>query len=361
MQIGVPREIKNSEARVGLTPGGVASLVAAGHGVLVERSAGLGIDSSDEDYVAAGASIVPDAAALFDRSELIVKVKEPQPEEIARLRPHHILFTYLHLAPDPAQARGLMASGATCIAYETVTDASGGLPLLAPMSQVAGRMATQVGAAHLLKPAGGRGLLLGGVPGVKAGKVVVFGGGVAGVQAAEIAVGMRASVILFDINAKRLDELDRHFAGRVQTMVPTPDAIARELVDADLVIGCVLVPGGSAPKLVKRAHLATMLRGAVLVDVAIDQGGCFETSVATTHEDPTYVVDGIIHYCVANMPGAAPLTSTYALTAVTTPHVMAIATKGVDAALAADSDLAAGLNVQAGRIMHPAVKDALGF
>lgn len=361
MQIGVPREIKNSEARVGLTPGGAASLVAAGHRVLIESTAGLGIDITDDDYVAAGASIVPDAGTLFDQSELIVKVKEPQPEEIARLRPHHILFTYLHLAPDPAQARGLMASGATCIAYETVTDASGGLPLLAPMSQVAGRMATQVGAAHLLKPAGGRGLLLGGVPGVTAGKVVIFGGGVAGVQAAEIAVGMRASVVLYDINAKRLEELDRHFAGRVQTMVPTPDAIARDLAIADLVIGCVLVPGASAPKLVTRAHLATMRRGAVLVDVAIDQGGCFETSVATTHENPTYVVDGVIHYCVANMPGAAPLTSTYALTAVTTPYVMAIAATGVDAALAADVGLAQGLNVREGRITHPAVQHALGL
>ena len=361
MRIGVPREIKTLEARVGLTPGAAATLVHAGHQVIVETGAGAGIDIADDVYRAAGASIAADAAQVFGEAEMIVKVKEPQAQEIAMLRADHLLFTYLHLAPDPDQAKGLMASGATCIAYETVTDREGGLPLLAPMSQVAGRMATQVGAHYLLKPEGGRGLLLGGVPGVKAGRVVILGGGVSGAHAAEMAVGLRAHVTLFDINAGRLEALDRQFAGRVETLVSTPDAIADALAEADLVLGCVLVPGAAAPKLVRREHLKTMKRGAVMVDVAIDQGGCFETSHPTTHAEPTFVVDDVIHYCVANMPGAAPLTATYALNAVTSPYVLALANKGADKAMADDPGLANGLNVRDGRIIHPAVKAALGF
>jgi alanine dehydrogenase len=361
MRIGVPKEIKTLESRVGLTPGVVAALAAQGHELFVESTAGEGINHDDADYVAAGATILPTADAVFEAATLIVKVKEPQAVEIARLRPDHILFTYLHLAPDPDQARGLMASGCTAIAYETVTDAHGGLPLLAPMSQVAGRMAVQVGAANLLKPAGGRGMLIGGVPGVAPAKVVILGGGVSGAHAAEMAVGLRGDVTLFDISANRLEALDRQFAGHLKTIFSTPDAVAAAVAEADLVIGCVLLPGAAAPKLVKRADLARMKRGAVLVDVAIDQGGCFETSRATTHSEPTYVIDGIVHYCVANMPGAAPLTSTYALNAVTAPYVAALANKGVDRALADDVGLAGGLNVADGQLRHPAVIAALGF
>ena len=359
MRIGVPKEIKTQEFRIGLTPGVVSALVRQGHEVFIETGAATGIDIADADYVAVGAKILGDADAVFDAAELIVKVKEPQAVEIARLRPHHVLFTYLHLAPDPEQARGLMASGATCIAYETVTGPNGSLPLLAPMSQVAGRMAVQVGAACLLKPAGGRGILLGGVPGVAAGKVVILGGGVSGAHAAEMAIGLRADVTLFDISATRLEALDQQFNGRLHTMFSTPDAVARAVWNADLVIGCVLLPGAAAPKLVHRSDLARMKRGAVLVDVAIDQGGCFETSRATTHADPTYEVEGVIHYCVANMPGAAPLTSTYALNAVTAPFVSALASKGWEKALADDAGLAGGLNIAGGRVLHPAVKAAL--
>jgi len=361
MRVGVPKEIKTQESRVGLTPGVVSALTRRGHAVFVETAAGAGIDLDDAAYAAAGATILPDADAVFEAAELIVKVKEPQPVEIARLRPHHVLFTYLHLAPDPDQARGLAASGATCIAYETVTGPNGSLPLLAPMSQVAGRMAVQVGAACLLKPAGGRGILLGGVPGVAPGKVVILGGGVSGAHAAEMAIGLRAEVTLFDISAARLEALDVQFSGRVRTVFSTPDAVAHAVHGADLVIGCVLLPGAAAPKLVHRSDLQLMRRGSVLVDVAIDQGGCFETSHPTTHADPTYVVEGVIHYCVANMPGAAPLTSTFALNAVTGPFVMALADKGWERALAEDRALAAGLNVVGGEIVHPAVKSALGL
>ena len=361
MRIGVPKEIKTLESRVGMTPGVVSGLTRQGHEVLVETNAGAGIDIADAAYVAAGAKIAPNADAVFEEAELIVKVKEPQPVEIARLRPHHVLFTYLHLAPDPEQAQGLAKSGATCIAYETVTGPGNSLPLLAPMSQVAGRMAVQVGAAALLKPAGGRGMLLGGVPGVAPAKVVILGGGVSGAHAAEMAIGLRANVSLFDISAARLEALDVQFGGHVHTIFSTHDAVAEAITDADLVIGCVLLPGASTPKLVSRADLKRMKRGSVLVDVAIDQGGCFETSRPTTHAEPTYEVDGVIHYCVANMPGAAPLTSTYALNAVTAPFVSALANKGWRKALQDDGHLAGGLNVVGGEIVHPAVKIALGL
>src|SRR5271156_1944993 len=356
MRIGVPKEIKTLEFRVGATPGLVQRLVHEGHEVFVERGAAAGIGIADDAYAALGAKILPDADAVFDAAEMIVKVKEPQAMETPRLKPHHILFTYLHLAADKDQAEGLMASGCTAIAYETVTDRWGRLPLLAPMSQVAGRMAVDAGAYHLLKPHGGRGVLLGGAPGVPAAKVIILGGGVSGKHAAEMAIGHRADVTLFDISAARLEALDDQFDGRLKTAFSTHDAVAELLPTADLVIGCVLIPGAAAPKLVTRADVARMRPGAVLVDVAIDQGGCFETSHPTTHAEPTFSVDGVIHYCVANMPGAAPLTSTYALTAVTLPFVQRMASKGVGAALAADPHLARGLNVKAGKITHPAVQ-----
>jgi alanine dehydrogenase len=361
MRIGVPKEIKTQEFRVGMTPGVVRSLVLAGHTVVVEAGAGAGVGLSDAEYETAGAFIAPDAAAVFEGAEMIVKVKEPQAEEIACLRPDHILFTYLHLAADKEQTLGLMKSGCTAIAYETITDAAGGLPLLAPMSQVAGRMATQVGAAAMLKPAGGRGMLLGGVPGVPPAKVVILGGGVSGRHAAEIAIGMRADTTLFDISAKRLEELDDLFSGRLKTAFSTPHDVSEAVVDADLVLGCVLLPGAAAPKLVKREDLKRMRKGSVLVDVAIDQGGCFETSRPTTHAEPTYVVDGIIHYCVANMPGAAPYTSTYALGAATAPYVMSLAERGVDGAFANDPGFARGLNVRSGEITYAAVAKSLGL
>jgi alanine dehydrogenase len=361
MRIGVPKEIKTLEFRIGATPGVVQGLVREGHEVFVEAGAAAGIGLGDEAYVEAGAKVLPGAAAVFEAAELIVKVKEPQASEIALLRPHHILFTYLHLAADLSQAEGLLASGCTAIAYETVSDRWGRLPLLAPMSQVAGRMAVDVGAYHLLRPHGGRGLLLGGAPGVPAARVVILGGGVAGKHAAEMAIGHRADVTLFDISAARLEVLDDQFDGRLKTAFSTHDAVAELLPTADLVIGCVLIPGAAAPKLVTRADLARMRPGAVLVDVAIDQGGCFETSHPTTHADPTFVVDGVVHYCVANMPGAAPLTSTYALAAATAPYISALAGKGVDRALADDPGFAEGLNVLAGKIRHPAVAKALGL
>ncbi|HEX4179306.1 MAG TPA: alanine dehydrogenase [Caulobacteraceae bacterium] len=361
MRIGVPKEIKTLEFRVGLTPGVIRSLINAGHTVAVETGAGAGVGLDDAEYRAAGAAIAPSADAVFEGADMIVKVKEPLAVEIARLRPDHILFTYLHLAADRDQTLGLMKSGCTAIAYETITDAAGGLPLLAPMSQVAGRMATQVGAAAMLKPAGGRGMLLGGVPGVPPAKVVILGGGVSGRHAAEIAIGMRADTTLFDISARRLEELDDLFAGRLKTAFSTPHDVSEAVADADLVIGCVLLPGAAAPKLVKRADLARMRKGSVLVDVAIDQGGCFETSRATTHADPTYEVDGIIHYCVANMPGAAPYTSTYALGAATAPYVMALAERGVDGAFANDPGFARGLNIRGGEITYAAVAKSLGL
>ncbi|MEO0465852.1 MAG: alanine dehydrogenase [Pseudomonadota bacterium] len=359
MRIGVPTEIKKQEFRVGLTPESVGELTAAGHDVAIQAGAGTGSGFEDSEYTAVGASILSDADAVFSESELIVKVKEPQPEETARLTPAHTLFTYLHLAPDPVQAEGLITSGAIAIAYETVTDRDGRLPLLTPMSQVAGRMSMQVAAWALMKTKRGRGLLLGGVPGVAPAKVVIIGGGVSGTNAAEIAVGMRADVTIFDRNTVRLAELDVQFGGLVKTMYSTRTALAEAVKVADLVIGAVLIPGAAAPKLITKAQLSTMQPGAVLVDIAIDQGGCFETSRATTHEDPIYEVDGILHYCVANMPGAVPRTSTYALNNATLPFVQQIANMGTKAALNANSHLARGLTVAEGMITHQAVAEGL--
>ncbi|WP_420141144.1 alanine dehydrogenase [Sphingomonas sp.] len=361
MRIGVPKEIKNHEYRVGLTPPSVAELTAAGHEVVVETGAGKGIDFEDGDYVAAGARILPDAGSVFDQAEMIVKVKEPQPVEIERLRPHHLLFTYLHLAADKAQAEGLMRSGATCIAYETVTSPRGGLPLLKPMSEVAGRMSIQVGAHYLEKEQGGRGVLLGGVPGVAPARVAILGGGIAGVNAAQMAVGMRADVTIYDINNDRLAELDMFFSNQIKTAYASKAAVAAAVAKAHLVIGAVLIPGAAAPKMVTRDMLRTMKRGSVLVDIAIDQGGCFETSHATTHDNPVFEVDGIIHYCVANMPGAVARTSAFALNNATLPFALRLANLGAEAALAADPHLGNGLNVSGGRIRHQAVASALGL
>jgi len=355
MKVGVPKEIKTQEYRVGLTPESVAELVRAGHQVLVETNAGVGSGASDAHYQKVGAKILPDAASVFAEAELIVKVKEPQPAECAMLKPHHTLFTYLHLAADKPQAEALMKSGATCIAYETVTNRAGRLPLLQPMSQVAGRMSVFVGANALMRTKRGRGLLLGGVPGVPAANVVILGGGVSGTHAAEMAIGCRANVTVFDRHMPRLEELDVQFAGAVDTVYATQAAIDAAVIEADLVIGAVLVPGVSAPKLVTRAILKEMKPGAVLVDIAIDQGGCFETSRPTTHDDPVYEVDGILHYCVANMPGAVPRTSTYALNNVTLPFALDLANKGVKAALKADPHLAQGLNVAEGKIAYEGV------
>ena len=361
MRIGVPMEIKNHEYRVGLTPASVAELCAAGHEVLIQTQAGMGIDFSDADYVDVGATIVATAAETFARADMIVKVKEPQAIEIAMLEARHTLFTYLHLAPDPDQAKGLMKSGATCIAYETVTAANGTLPLLKPMSEVAGRMSVQVGAHYLEKEQGGRGVLLGGVPGVPPARVAILGGGVAGVNAAQMAVGMRADVTIYDINNDRLAELDMFFSSQIKTAYASKAAIAAAVARAHLVIGAVLVPGAAAPKLVTRDMLKTMKRGSVLVDIAIDQGGCFETSHATTHDNPVFVEEGVIHYCVANMPGAVARTSAFALNNATLPFVSRLAKHGAEAAMAADPHLANGLNVMGGKIMHKAVADALGF
>lgn len=359
MRIGVPKEIKVREYRVGLTPNSVAELAGHGHEVVVETTAGLGIGCSDQDYIDAGASILPDAAAVFEAAEMIVKVKEPQPVETAMLKPHQILYTYLHLAPDPVQAEGLRKSGCTAIAYETVTDNEGRLPLLTPMSQVAGRMSVSVAAHCLQKAQGGLGLMLGGVPGVLPAKVVIIGGGVAGTHAAEMAIGARADVTVFDRSNARLAELDVQFAGAVKTAYSTQAALDAAVREADVVIGAVLIPGAAAPKLVSRAMLSNMKDGAVLVDIAIDQGGCFETSKATTHDDPTYVVDGVVHYCVANMPGAYARTSAFALNNATLPFAIAIANKGVKKALNDDANLARGLNVAGGEITYKSVADDL--
>ncbi len=359
MRVGVPKEIKNHEYRVGLTPASVAELTRAGHSVVVQTGAGLGIDFEDADYVEAGAHIVADAPAVFAASDMIVKVKEPQASEIALLESRHVLFTYLHLAADKPQALGLMQSGATCIAYETVTAPDRSLPLLKPMSEVAGRMSVQVGAHYLEKEQGGRGVLLGGVPGVAPARVAILGGGVSGVNAAQMAVGMRADVTIYDINNARLAELDMFFSSQIKTAYASSAAIAHAVKNAHLVIGAVLVPGAAAPKLVTREMLKTMKRGSVLVDIAIDQGGCFETSHATTHDDPVFEVDGVIHYCVANMPGAVARTSAFALNNATLPFVLKLAAHGAEAAMAADPHLANGLNVSGGKIRHPAVAEAL--
>lgn len=361
MRIGVPKEIKNNEFRVGLTPASVAELVAAGNTLFVETSAGEGIDCPDSAFENAGATIVADETEVFKSSDMIVKVKEPQPVEIALLEPRHILFTYLHLAADKPQALGLMESGATCIAYETVTANNGSLPLLKPMSEVAGRMSIQVGAHYLEKEQGGRGILLGGVPGVSPAKVAILGGGVAGVNAAQMAVGMRADVTIYDINMERLAELDMFFSSQIKTAYASRSAIANAVQKAELVIGAVLVPGAAAPKLVTRDMLSTMKRGSVLVDIAIDQGGCFETSHATTHADPVYEIDGIIHYCVANMPGAVARTSAFALNNVTLPYVLKIAVLGAEEAMRRDPHLANGLNVSGGKLRNEVVAQALNL
>lgn len=360
MKIGVPSEIKSNEFRVGLVPGSVRELTAKGHEVIVQSGAGAGIFADDATYEKSGARIVADADAVFAQSEMIVKVKEPQKVEWERLRPDHILFTYLHLAPDPEQAKGLLESGATAIAYETVTDASGALPLLAPMSEVAGRLSIEAAAIALRRPTGGRGVLMGGVPGVKPAKVVVLGGGVVGTHAARMAAGLGADVSILDRSLPRLRQLDELFEGRVRTLASTMDTVESEVLAADVVVGAVLVAGASAPKLVTREMLSRMKKGAVLVDVSIDQGGCFETSKPTTHAHPTFEVDGIIHYCVANMPGAVPVTSAQALNNATLPFILKLAEKGL-AAFDRDPHLAAGLNVKGGRIMHQVVAASLGF
>lgn len=361
MIIGVPKEIKNAERRVGLTPASVRELVAHGHHVMVEASAGQGIGAADGDYEGAGALIAPAPAEIFAQADMIVKVKEPQASERAMLRSGQVLFTYLHLAPDPEQAAGLVASGATCIAYETVSDVRGGLPLLAPMSQVAGRMSIQAGAHCLESAQSGAGILLGGVPGVHSGRVVIIGGGVVGENAIEMAVGLKADVTVLDRDVHVLDRLSRRFGSSLETVYSTRMALDDYVSGADLVVGAVLVKGSRAPRLVTASMVAEMRPGSVLVDVAIDQGGCFETSRPTTHEAPTYLVDEVVHYCVANMPGAVPRTSTYALNNVTLPFVLALADLGAAEALRQDSSLLDGLNVCAGRVTERAVAEALGY
>jgi alanine dehydrogenase len=360
MIVGVPREIKPDEYRVAITPAGVREMVEHGHVVLIERGAGEGSAIADAEFESQGARIVPDAATAFREAGMVLKVKEPQPGEIELLRPGQLLFAYLHLAPDPQQTHGLRDSGATCVAYETVEDARGRLPLLAPMSEIAGKIATQAGAFMLEKPLGGRGILLGGVPGVAAANVMVIGGGVVGMNAATVAIGMQADVFVYDKSIDRLRELEAAFAGRCSTVYSTTLAVEEMLPRADLVIGAVLVHGARAPFVVRREQLALMKSGAVLVDVAIDQGGCFETSRPTTHQDPTFEVDGIAHYCVANMPGAVPITSTYALTNATLPYAIALADHGVAGAIRRDPGLRPGVNVAGGEVTHPAVAEAVG-
>jgi len=361
MHVAVPREIKTHEYRVSLTPAGVRELASAGHRVTVETGAGLGAGFDDAAYRSAGAAIAPDPESTWAGATLVVKVKEPQPAEIARLRPGQLLFTYLHLAADRMQTTALLASGATAIAYETVRAADGSLPLLTPMSEVAGRMSIQVAAACLQRHAGGSGVLLGGVPGVLPGRVLVLGGGVAGSNAARMAVGLGADVTIVDRSLPRLRELAREFNGRVKTAYSTQDAVERLVADSDVVIGSVLVPGAAAPKLVTRAMLATMRPGSVLVDIAIDQGGCFETSRPTTHAEPAFIVDGIVHYCVTNMPGAVPRTSTQALTEATLPYVKQLAAEGLAGAAAADAGFARGINVHDGALCCEPVAIGLGL
>ena len=360
MLIGVPKEIKNHEYRVGLTPASVMELVARGHRVMVESDAGTAIDFSNQEYSSAGAEIVETAAEVFAGADMIIKVKEPQPAECAMLRPGQILYTYLHLAPDPKQTELLIESGAICIAYETVTDNQGALPLLAPMSEVAGRMSVQAGAYHLEKAQGGRGVLLGGVPGVAPAKVLVIGGGVVGDNAAAMAVGMGADVTILDRSIPRLRQLDAKYEGRARCVYSTVAAIEDYALEADLVIGAVLIPGAAAPKLLNRDIISRMKKGAVVVDVAIDQGGCFETSHATTHEDPTFIVDNVVHYCVANMPGGVARTSTMALNNATLPYALALADDPVKALLT-DKNLQNGLNVHSGKVTYKAVADALNY
>ena len=361
MKVGVPTEIKADEYRVALTPSGVRELVEHDHEVVVQAGAGEGSAIADADYEAQGAIILGDADAVFGEADMVVKVKEPQPVEVARLEPRHTLFTYLHLAPDPELTQGLVDSGATCVAYETVEDTRGRLPLLAPMSEVAGKIATQAGAFMLEKPLGGRGILLGGVPGVAAAKVMVIGGGVVGMNAAFIAIGMEAECYVYDRNIDRLRELDLIFGGRASTCYASTLEIEQRLPEMDLVIGAVLVHGAKAPYVIRRGQLGLMKRGAVIVDVSIDQGGCFETSRPTTHSDPTFEVEGVTHYCVANMPGAVPITSTYALTNATMPYVLKLAEHGVHAALATDPGFMQGLNVCAGKLTYEPVANDQGL
>jgi alanine dehydrogenase len=361
VKIGCPKEIKVHEYRVGLVPAGVRELVSAGHQVLIQSGAGAGIGINDDAYRTAGATVVPDAKSIFDAAELVVKVKEPQLPECAMLRRGQVLFTYLHLAADAAQAQALVKSGVTAIAYETVTVPDRSLPLLTPMSEVAGRMSIQVGATALQKANGGFGVLLGGVPGVAPARVVVLGGGVAGTNAAQMAVGLGAQVTIVDRSLRRLRELDAQFGNTIATAYSTAESIERLVIQADLVIGAVLVTGAAAPRLVTRDMVSRMEKGAVLVDISIDQGGCFETSKPTTHADPTYIVDGVVHYCVTNMPGAVPRTSTFALTNATLPYVRALADLGWRKALESDAGFAAGLNVHEGAITHEAVALALGM
>ena len=361
MLIGVPKEIKNHEYRIGLTPAGARELASNGHQVMVQRDGGKAIGLTNEMYQKAGAEIVDSAEEIFARADMIIKVKEPQPNECKMLRPGQVLYTYLHLAPDPEQTKALIASGCTAIAYETVTDRKGGLPLLAPMSEVAGRMSIQAGAHALEKAQGGSGVLLGGVPGVKPAEVLVIGGGVVGINAARMAMGMNANVTILDRSLDRLKYLDELYGDRITTLYSTHDAIEERLTESDLVIGAVLIPGAAAPKLVSRAQLKLMRPGSVLVDVAIDQGGCFETSKATTHQLPTYEVDGIIHYCVANMPGGVARTSTFALTNATLPFAVQLANKGAKQALLDDPHLLNGLNIHAGKVTFEAVARDLGY
>ncbi|WP_120077377.1 alanine dehydrogenase [Aurantiacibacter odishensis] len=361
MRIGCPREIKNREYRVGLTPESAKELVANGHEVWMETGAGTGIGADDAQYVASGARVIGKVEDIFAECDMIVKVKEPQPEEIARLREGQILYTYLHLAPDAEQTEGLVKSGCTAIAYETVTGPRGGLPLLKPMSQVAGRMSIQAGANALEKVHGGRGVLLGGVPGVLPGRVLVIGGGVVGFNAAQMAAGLGARTVIMDLDPEVLEKVGTHFEARASTRFASKANLEQAVAQADLVVGAVLVPGAAAPKLISREMLKTMKPGAVLVDVAIDQGGCFETSKPTTHDNPTYVVDDVVHYCVANMPGAVSRTSTYALNNVTLPHAIRIANLGWKEAMRRDAHLAQGLNVHAGRVTYPAVASELGY
>ena len=361
MLIGVPKEIKNHEYRIGLTPASVEELVNHGHQVMIQHDGGKAIGFDDAQYKASGAEIVYSAEEIFDNADMIIKVKEPQPNECAMLKPDQLLFTYLHLAPDPEQTRQLVDSGASCVAYETVTDRGGSLPLLAPMSEVAGRMSIQAGAHSLEKAQGGSGILLGGVPGVAPGKVTVIGGGVVGTNAAEMAVGLGAEVTILDRSLPRLRQLDELFKGRVRCVYSTSQAVSDYCIDSDLVVGAVLIPGAEAPKLLTRDMISHMRDGSVVVDVAIDQGGCFETSKATTHSDPTYVVDGVVHYCVANMPGGVARTSTMALNNATLPFAIALANKGLKQALFDDEHLLKGLNVHQGKITYQAVSEALGY
>lgn len=358
MRIGVPKEIKNREARVGITPQGVNLLVRKGHQLFVETQAGAMINFTDADFEQAGAKIVEDAEGVFDASDMIVKVKEPQSTEIARLQPHQALFTYLHLAPDPAQTEGLLASGATCIAYETVTDRHGRLPLLTPMSEVAGRLSVQAGSQYLELANGGAGVLLGGATGVAPAEVLVIGGGVAGQNAATIAAGMGANVTILETSVERIGLLDQIFGHTVRSLFSTPALLDELVARSDLVVGAVLLPGAAAPKVLSRSHIAAMKPGSVVVDVAIDQGGCFETSRPTSHDDPVYSIDDVTHYCVTNMPAAVARTSTLALSNATLPFVVALADKGVNEAIATDPHLAAGLNIMNGEIIHPSVKAA---